>query len=113
MSTTLETAPKVSPMMAQWHQCKEQAKDALVFFRLGDFYEAFYEDAHIVAKQLDLTLTQRQEIPMCGVPHHACEAYIEKLVALGFSVAMVEQVPQPNTKGIIDRKITGLFLQGR
>lgn len=112
MTTLLENAPKISPMMAQWHECKVQAKEALVFFRLGDFYEAFYQDALLVAKELDLTLTKRQEIPMCGVPYHAVEAHLEKLVSLGYSVAIVEQVTPPNAKGIIDRKISRIISPG-
>ena len=74
---------KVSPMMVQWHACKQAAKEAVLFFRMGDFYEAFYEDAVLLSKELDLTLTKRQEIPMSGVPLHTCEIYIDKLVAKG------------------------------
>ena len=66
-----------TPMMAQWQVCKEQAKEALLFFRLGDFYEAFHDDAKVISKELSLTLTQRQTIPMCGVPFHAAEQYID------------------------------------
>ena len=68
-------------MMQQWHACKQKAQDALLLFRMGDFYEAFYEDAKLLAKELELTLTSRQEIPMSGVPHHTCESYIDKLIA--------------------------------
>ena len=75
---------KVSPMMAQWHACKEAAKGAVLLFRIVDFYEAFHEDALLLSKELDLTLTKRQEIPMSGVPFHTCEIYIDKLVAKGY-----------------------------
>lgn len=102
----METVKPQTPMMAQWYACKKQAKDALLFFRLGDFYEAFYEDAAIMAKELDLTLTKRQDIPMSGVPAHAAEGYIEKLVAKGYLVAIAEQVEDPKeVKGLVKRKV--------
>ena len=71
-SQTTETAQeyKISPMMTQWHACKKAAGSAVLLFRMGDFYEAFYEDAVLISKELDLTLTRRQDIPMAGVPHH-------------------------------------------
>jgi len=101
-----ERDPKRTPMMQQWHSCKEQAVDALLFFRLGDFYEAFYEDAKIVSKELDLTLTQRQDVPMCGIPWHTSEGYVERLVSKGFKVAIAEQVEDPKTaKGLVSRKL--------
>lgn len=99
--------------MVQWHQCKAKAQDAVLFFRLGDFYEAFYEDAILIAKELDLTLTQRQEIPMAGVPFHTSEAYIDKLVAKGFRVAIAEQMEDPKmTKGIVKRDIVRVVTPG-
>ncbi len=102
--------PKTTPMMDQWISCKKKAKDALLLFRLGDFYEAFYEDAHIIAKELNLTLTKRQQIPMCGVPFHTCEGYIDKLVAKGHKVAIAEQMGDPRAgKGIVDRQITRIL----
>ena len=105
--------PNVTPMMAQWHDCKQSAKDALLFFRLGDFYEAFYEDAEIIAKHLSLTLTARQSIPMCGVPFHTAEAYIDKLIAKGYKVAVAEQIGDPeNTKGIVKREIVRIVTPG-
>ncbi len=95
-----------TPMMKQWHDLKKKAGDALLFFRLGDFYEAFYKDAEIIAKNLNLTLTKRQEIPMCGVPFHASDNYIDKLVALGFKLAIAEQTEDPKVvKGIVKREI--------
>lgn len=108
--TTLTTP---TPMMAQWQECKSQAADALLLFRLGDFYEAFYEDAQVVSKQIGLTLTARQGIPMCGVPFHTAETYIDKLIAKGFKVAVAEQTEDPKeAKGIIKREIVRIVTPG-
>jgi DNA mismatch repair protein MutS len=102
----METIKSQTPMMAQWYACKKQAQDALLLFRLGDFYEAFYEDASILAKELDLTLTKRQNIPMSGIPYHAAEGYIEKLVEKGFLVAIAEQTEDPKAvKGLVKREV--------
>lgn len=104
---------KVSPMMAQWQACKEAAKEAVLLFRMGDFYEAFYEDAILLSKELDLTLTKRQEIPMSGVPYHTCEIYIDKLVAKGYRVAIAEQMEDPKkTKGLVRREIVRTVTPG-
>lgn len=104
---------KVSPMMGQWHACKQEAKEALLLFRLGDFYEAFYEDALVLAKELELTLTKRQEVPMAGVPFHTAESYIDKLVAKGFRVAVAEQMEDPRAaKGLVERKIVRTITPG-
>lgn len=109
--TTTDTKP--SPMMAQWHECKEQAKEAVLLFRLGDFYEAFYDDALLLSKELDLTLTKRQQVPMSGIPHHASESYIDKLVSKGYRVAIAEQVEDPRqTKGLVKREITRIITPG-
>jgi DNA mismatch repair protein MutS len=109
----METQEKITPMMAQWHACKETAKDALVFFRLGDFYEAFYQDAETISQQLSLTLTKRQEVPMCGVPAHSVENYIDKLIAKGFKVAIADQMEDPRqAKGIVKREITRIVTPG-
>lgn len=100
-------------MMQQWHFCKEKAKDALLFFRLGDFYEAFYEDAEKMSKELGLTLTSRQNIPMCGVPVHSAEQYLDKLLAKGFKIALAEQMEDPRqTKGIVKRDIVRFLSPG-
>ena len=89
-------------MMAQWQACKDEAKGAILFFRLGDFYEAFHEDALLVARELDITLTKRQETPMSGVPFHASEAYIDKLVSKGYRVAIDEQTEDAKlAKGLV------------
>jgi len=82
-SVITDSFTKASPMMLQWQACKKAAGDAILLFRMGDFYEAFHNDAAIIAKELELTLTKRQDVPMSGVPHHTCEAYIDKLVAKG------------------------------
>lgn len=104
---------KHSPMMVQWHACKKMAQNALLFFRLGDFYEAFYEDAVTIAKELDLTLTKRQEIPMCGVPAHTSETYIDRLVARGHRIAVAEQMEDPRkTKGIVKREVVRVVTPG-
>jgi DNA mismatch repair protein MutS len=110
---TLQTEQKTSPMMLQWHACKKAAGSAILFFRMGDFYEAFYEDATLLAKELELTLTRRQDIPMSGVPHHTCEAYIDKLVAKGYRVAVAEQTEDPKTtKGLVKREIVRVVTPG-
>lgn len=102
-----------TPMMAQWHALKEQAKDALLFFRLGDFYEAFHHDAETISSNLDLCLTKRQDVPMCGVPAHAADNYIDKLLAKGFKVAVAEQTEDPkNVKGLVKREIVRIVSPG-
>lgn len=102
----METIKPQTPMMAQWYDCKKQAKDALLLFRLGDFYEAFYEDAAILSRELGLTLTKRQRVPMSGIPAQAVEGYIEKLVKKGFLVAIAEQVEDPKqVKGLVKREV--------
>jgi len=107
------TNSKVTPMMAQWHQCKKVAKDAVLFFRMGDFYEAFYDDAVFIAKELDLALTKRQDIPMAGVPVHTCDSYIDKLVAKGNRVAIAEQMEDPKkTKGLVKREVNRVVTPG-
>lgn len=100
-------------MMLQWQTCKAKAPEALLFFRLGDFYEAFHDDAEKIAKELNLTLTARQGIPMCGVPFHAAENYIDKLLSRGLKVAIAEQTEDPKaTKGLVKREITRIVTPG-
>lgn len=104
---------KASPMMVQWHACKQMAGDAVLLFRLGDFYEAFYEDALLLSKELELTLTKRQDIPMSGIPYHSSDAYIDKLVAKGYRVAIAEQVEDPKkVKGLVKREIVRIVTPG-
>lgn len=110
---TLASETKASPMMLQWHDCKNKAPDALLLFRLGDFYEAFYEDALTLSKELDLTLTKRQEIPMAGIPAHTAETYIDRLVSKGYRVAIAEQLEDPKmVKGLVKREIVRIVTPG-
>src|SRR5689334_3111157 len=112
-STDARGDAKISPMMAQWQACKNRAPGMLLLFRLGDFYEAFHEDASVLAKELDLTLTKRQEVPMSGIPFHACEGYINKLVSKGFKIAVAEQVEDPRlAKGLVRREIVRIITPG-
>ncbi len=109
----MNTATKPSPMMMQWNACKQKAKDALLLFRLGDFYEAFYEDAKLLSDAADVTLTQRQGIPMSGVPAQSAEGYIEKLVEKGFLVAIAEQVEDAKSvKGLVKREVVRVVSPG-
>ncbi len=102
-----------TPMMAQWHACKKQAAGALLLFQMGDFYEAFYDDAVKLAEVLDLTLTKRQEIPMAGVPLHTCDSYIDRLVSKGHRVAIAEQTEDPSkTKGLVNREVVRIVTPG-
>lgn len=108
----------LSQMMQHFFSVKEKYKDCLIFYRLGDFYEMFFDDAIKASKLLDLTLTGRdcgleQRAPMCGVPYHAVEAYIQKLVSLGEKVAVCEQVEDPATaKGMVAREVTRVVTAG-
>ncbi|MBN8616884.1 MAG: DNA mismatch repair protein MutS, partial [Deltaproteobacteria bacterium] len=110
---------KRSPAMQQFFRAKEQYPDALLFFRMGDFYELFHDDAIVAAKALDLALTSRQknadgtEIPMAGVPHHAAAGYLARLVDKGFRVAICEQMVDPSTvKGIVPREVVRVVTPG-
>lgn len=101
----------MTPMFEQYHRLKEAHPDALLFFRMGDFYELFFDDAKVAARELELTLTARNKkdpdpIPMAGVPHHAADGYIERLIRLGFRVAIAEQVEDPAlAKGLVRREV--------
>ena len=109
---------KLAPMMKHYVELKEQYEDTIILYRLGDFYEMFFEDAELVSHELELTLTGRQagleeRVPMCGVPQHAVDIYIDKLVKKGFKVALCEQLEDPkNTKGIVKRDITEIISSG-
>ncbi|GHD65270.1 DNA mismatch repair protein MutS [Luteimonas padinae] len=115
---TLDKTPEHTPLMRQFFAAKAEHADVLLFFRMGDFYELFYDDARKAARLLDITLTQRgssggQPIPMAGVPHHAAEGYLARLVALGESVAICEQVGDPATsKGLVERKVVRIVTPG-
>lgn len=107
-----------TPMMLQYLEIKENYKDAFLFFRLGDFYELFFSDAERASQLLEITLTSRagdaeNRIPMCGVPHHSAQGYIETLVAKGYKVAICEQVEDPKmTKGVVKREVVQLVTPG-
>lgn len=109
---------ELSPMMKQYLQIKEQNKDCILFFRLGDFYEMFFDDAKLASKELELTLTgrdcgQEERAPMCGVPFHSSESYIARLVAKGYKVAICEQVEDPaKAKGLVKRDIIRVITPG-
>lgn len=109
---------ELSPMMKQYFEIKEQNKDCILFYRLGDFYEMFYDDAILVSKELELTLTgrdcgQEERAPMCGVPFHSCEGYIARLVAKGYKVAICEQTEDPKAaKGLVKREIIRVITPG-
>jgi len=113
-------AADMTPMMRQYLEIKEQNKDAILFFRLGDFYEMFDEDAKLVSQELDLTLTSRdrgkpedERTPMCGVPYHSCDGYISRLIAKGYKVAICEQTEDPATaKGLVKRDIIRVVTPG-
>jgi DNA mismatch repair protein MutS len=103
----------LTPMMEQYFRIKELHPDALLFFRLGDFYEMFYEDARTAAPVLDIALTSRQKVPMCGVPYHAVAAYLPKLLRQGFKVAICEQVEDPKAaKGVVKREVIKVLTPG-
>src|SRR5919106_120112 len=108
-----------TPAMRQYLDAKQQHRDAILFFRMGDFYEMFYEDALLAARALDLTLTSRSKdanggaIPMCGVPHHAADGYIARLVRKGFRVAICEQMEDPKkAKGLVKREVVRVVSPG-
>ena len=109
---------EVTPMMQHYLKTKEEYPDCIFFFRLGDFYEMFFDDAITVSRELELTLTGKacgleERAPMCGVPHHACESYLNKLVAKGYKVAICEQVEDPKqAKGIVKREVVRIVTPG-
>ena len=103
----------VTPMMEQYFRIKKQHRDTLLFFRLGDFYEMFYEDAKIGSAVLEIALTSRQKVPMCGVPYHAVNPYLAKLLRRGYKVAVCEQVEDPKTaKGVVKREVIKVLTPG-
>ncbi len=111
---------KITPLMSQYLSLKEKHKENILFFRLGDFYEMFYDDALLVSKELNLTLTSRdrsspsdERTPMCGIPHHSSEAYIARLIAKGYKVAICEQTELPGqTRGLVRREVTQVITPG-
>src|SRR3989337_2071960 len=118
-SSPLTPPSDATPAMRQYLEAKRQYRDAILVFRMGDFYEMFYEDALVAARALELTLTSRSKdgqgtsIPMCGVPHHALDTYLARLVKKGFRVAICDQVEDPKTaKGIVRREIVRVVSPG-
>ena len=109
---------KLAPMMAHYVELKEKNLDTIILYRLGDFYEMFFEDAELVSHELELTLTGRnagleERVPMCGVPYHAVDIYIDKLIKKGYKVAICEQLEDPkSTKGMVKRDITEVISSG-
>jgi DNA mismatch repair protein MutS len=122
-SSPLHPAPKIpaerlTPMFAQYLEIKRQCEDALLFYRMGDFYELFFDDAVVAAKALRITLTSRNPnadypVPMCGVPHHAYQAYARRLIEQGFNVAVCDQAGDPKSaKGLVDRVVSRIMTPG-
>ena len=109
---------QLSPMMQKYLETKEQYKDCILFYRLGDFYEMFFEDAVLVSKELEITLTGKdcgleERAPMCGIPYHAVDTYLSRLVEKGYKVAIGEQVEDPKTaKGLVKREVVRVVTPG-
>ena len=108
----------LSPMMTHYLETKKQYPDCILFYRLGDFYEMFFEDAQTVSKELELTLTGKdcgleERAPMCGVPYHAVEGYLSRLVQKGYKVAIAEQMEDPKqAKGLVKREVIRVVTPG-
>ena len=111
-------ASKITPMIQQYLSAKEKYPDALLFFRMGDFFEMFFEDAEIASKILEITLTSRNKkdkksIPMCGVPVRAVQGYISRLIERGFKVAICDQIEDPSvSKGLVKRDVVRVITPG-
>src|ERR1700722_13857939 len=107
-----------TPLMRQYHGIKQQVPNALLLFRLGDFYELFFDDAVTAARELEITLTSRnkekdQPIPMCGVPYHSAENYISRLIQKGYRVAICDQMEEPQAaKKLVKREVTRIVTPG-
>ena len=109
---------ELSPMMQQYMDIKKQYKDEILFYRIGDFYEMFFDDALTASRELDLTLTGKQcgmeeRAPMCGVPFHSYEGYVARLIAKGYKVAICEQMEDPSkAKGLVKREVIRIVTPG-
>lgn len=104
---------KTTPMMEQYFKIKNQHQDSLLFFRLGDFYEMFYQDAKVASAVLEIALTSRQKVPMCGVPYHSAESYISKLLKRGYKISICEQVEDPKqSRGVVKREVVKTLTPG-
>lgn len=118
MSEKTENKAKYTPMMNHYIEVKEKNPDAIIFYRLGDFYEMFFEDAKTASSELDLVLTGRnagaeEKVPMCGIPHHAATGYIQRLIQKGYKVAIVEQLENPaEAKGLVKRDVIKIVTPG-
>lgn len=109
----MSTKNSMTPMMEQYFRIKKKYQDTLLFFRLGDFYEMFYEDAKTASSILEIAFTSRQKVPMCGVPYHAVDSYLAKLLRHGFKVAICEQVEDPKlAKGVVKRDVVKVLTPG-
>ena len=117
-SGSLVNTTKLSPMMCEYLKTKEEYKDCILFYRLGDFYEMFFDDALLVSKELELTLTGKdcgleERAPMCGIPFHAADTYINRLIEKGYKVAICEQVEDPKkAKGLVKREVIRVVTPG-
>ena len=115
----MKPVAEMTPMMRQYLEVKSQHPQCLLFFRLGDFYEMFFDDAKIASQELELVLTgkdcgQEERAPMCGIPFHSCESYIARLVAKGYKVAICEQMEDPATaKGLVKRAVVQMCIRDR
>ena len=116
---SVATSAALTPAMQQYHRMKAEHPDALLFFRMGDFYELFFEDAVVASRALEIALTSRAKdrdgaaIPMCGVPHHAVTGYVARLVKQGFRVALCEQMEDPRSaKGVVRREVVRVVTPG-
>ncbi len=109
----MEKTEKTTPMLAQYQEIKAQYPNYVLFFRLGDFFEMFYKDAEDISKELDLALTSRAGVHMCGVPHHSAVSYIKRLIDNGRRVAICEQVEDPSVaKGLVRREVVRIITPG-
>ena len=110
--------PKSTPMIKQYLSIKEQYPDAILFYRMGDFYEMFFEDAQVASRVLEITLTSRNKndqspVPMCGVPHRAAQSYIARLIDNGYKVAVCDQIEDPaKAKGLVKRDVVRVITPG-
>ena len=108
----------MTPLMIQYFEIKKQYKDCILFYRLGDFYEMFYEDAIVASRELEITLTGKdcgepERAPMCGIPYHAAEGYLTRLVNKGYRVAICEQAEDPKlAKGLVKREVVRIVTPG-
>src|ERR1700759_2309300 len=111
---TGETA--LSPAMRQYRAAKDAHPDTLLFFRMGDFYELFFEDAIVASREMQLTLTARDKaksVPMCGVPYHAVDTYVQRLLRMGYKIALCEQTEDPKlAKTVVRREVTRVLTPG-